>query len=266
MVKSIRSRGELFVAECRVKIDQAIGDMYDSTFGICSDDGMQLAFGLFPDRIESIWEDNVTLSVNPDTFHEYRVLSWDMQTYELYIDGDLVHEGTFWQGLARFQACLGRRRSRRGEPCSLGLCPLWRRTRAILVDVADSDACVYASKKNALDLNTLIYKEYKDMLRWTLLFICGLLCATNSTLADIEVWEGDPADCDISDVFNTIQINEPGTYGFRAWDGSSALEEIQSITVNSNVTGDVTVMMRLGRERRRRRDGPLGGQPHARHL
>jgi len=91
--------GELFIAECRVKIDQAIGDMYDSTFGICSDDGMQLAFGLFPDRIESIWEDNVTLPVSPDRFHEYRVLSWDMQTYELYIDGSLVHEGTFWQGL-----------------------------------------------------------------------------------------------------------------------------------------------------------------------
>jgi len=90
--------GELFVAECRVKIDQAIGDMYDSTFSICSDDRMQLAFGLFPDRIESIWEDNVTLSVSPDMFHEYRVFSWDMLTYELYIDGDLVHEGTFWQG------------------------------------------------------------------------------------------------------------------------------------------------------------------------
>ncbi len=90
--------GELFIAECRVKIDEAIGDMYDSTFGICSDDGMQLAFGLFPDRIESIWEDNVTLPVSPDRFHEYRVFSWDMLTYDLYIDGDLAHEGTFWQG------------------------------------------------------------------------------------------------------------------------------------------------------------------------
>jgi len=90
--------GELFIAECRVEIDQAIGDMYDSTFGICSDDGMQLAFGLFPDYIESIWEDDVELPITPSTFHEYRVLSWDMQTYELYIDGDLAHEGTFWQG------------------------------------------------------------------------------------------------------------------------------------------------------------------------
>jgi hypothetical protein len=91
-------RGELFIAECRVKIDEATGDGYDSTFGVASDGAMQLAFGLFPDRIESIWEDGVALSVAPGMFHDYQVLSWDMQTYELYIDGDLAYQGTFWQG------------------------------------------------------------------------------------------------------------------------------------------------------------------------
>ena len=90
--------GELFVAECRVKIDEAIGDGYDSTFGVSSDSAMQLAFGLFPDRIESIWEDDFAIPVAPGVFHDYRVMSWDMQTYELYIDGELAHQGTFWQG------------------------------------------------------------------------------------------------------------------------------------------------------------------------
>ena len=65
---------------------------------IASDGAMQLAFGLFPDYIESKWEDDVTLPVSPGVFHDYQVLSWDMQTYDLYIDGDLAHEGTFWQG------------------------------------------------------------------------------------------------------------------------------------------------------------------------
>jgi hypothetical protein len=99
--------GELFVAECRVMVDEAIGDGYDSTFGVSSDGAMQLAFGLFPDRIESIWEDDVALSVTPGMFHEYRVLSWNMETYELYIDDDLVHQGTFWQGLLESQLAWG---------------------------------------------------------------------------------------------------------------------------------------------------------------
>lgn len=84
------------------------------------------------------------------------------------------------------------------------------------------------------------------MLRWTPLSIFCLLCATNSTRADIEVWEGNPAHCTISDVNNTIQINEPGTYGFRAWNGDDenpALEDIQDITIDSGVDDEVTVMI-----------------------
>jgi hypothetical protein len=89
--------GELFVAECRVKVDEVLGDHYDAAVGIASDGAMQLGFGLFPEHLESIWEDDVSIPVTPGVFHEYRVLSWDMQTYELYIDGELVREGIFWQ-------------------------------------------------------------------------------------------------------------------------------------------------------------------------
>jgi len=55
------------------------------------------------------------------------------------------------------------------------------------------------------------------MSRWTLLSICGVLFATNSTRADIGVWEGNAGDCTLDHVNNKIQINVAGTYGFRAW-------------------------------------------------
>ncbi|MBU0641457.1 MAG: hypothetical protein KKB50_21565, partial [Planctomycetes bacterium] len=90
--------GELFVAEWRVMVHEVLGDHYDATLGVSSDSAMQLGFGLFPDHIESVFEDNVSIPVTPDVFHEYRVLSWDMQTYELYIDDELARQGTFWQG------------------------------------------------------------------------------------------------------------------------------------------------------------------------
>jgi hypothetical protein len=91
--------GELFIAEWRMNVEENVGDHYDAVVTVASDDAWQLSFGLFPDHVESIWEDDVTLSVAPGVFHEYCVRTWDMRTYELYIDGNLVHEGTFWQGL-----------------------------------------------------------------------------------------------------------------------------------------------------------------------
>ncbi len=90
--------GELFMAEWRLKVDETIGDGYDAKVGISSDDAWQLGIGCFPDHIISKFEDGVEIPITPGVFHEYRVLSWDMQTYDLYIDGDLAHQGTFWQG------------------------------------------------------------------------------------------------------------------------------------------------------------------------
>jgi hypothetical protein len=90
--------GELFVAEWRVMVDETIGDGRDSMLVVGSDSAMQLALGLFPDHIDSQFEDDVYISIAPGVFHQYRVLSWNMQTYELYVDGDLAHQGTLWQG------------------------------------------------------------------------------------------------------------------------------------------------------------------------
>lgn len=95
--------GELFVAEWRLLVDETVGDGYDAKVGIKSDDARQLGIGCFPDHVRSVWEDDVHIPITAGVFHEYRVLSWDMLTYDLYIDGDLVHQGTFWQGIMTSQ-------------------------------------------------------------------------------------------------------------------------------------------------------------------
>jgi len=84
------------------------------------------------------------------------------------------------------------------------------------------------------------------MLRYTLLSLFCLLGMTSSAPGDILVWTLNGEDCTIDDEDNTIQINEPGTYGFRAWNGnpeSPVLEDIQNITIDSGVDDDVTVMI-----------------------
>ena len=64
------------------------------------------------------------------------------------------------------------------------------------------------------------------MLRWTLVSICCLLCATNSTFADIEVWEGNSAYCTISDFDNTITINLGWFDGASSNDGPATVLRI----------------------------------------
>lgn len=80
------------------------------------------------------------------------------------------------------------------------------------------------------------------MLRYTSIVLICLAGATNGALGDIYVWTENAEHCTIDDEDNTIEINEAGTYGFRAWNPSTqALEEIQDLSVDSSVTGTVTV-------------------------
>jgi hypothetical protein len=48
------------------------------------------------------------------------------------------------------------------------------------------------------------------MLRCTLLSVSCLLGITSGTLADIHVWEGNPANCTLDHVDNAIQIDVAG--------------------------------------------------------
>jgi hypothetical protein len=81
------------------------------------------------------------------------------------------------------------------------------------------------------------------MLRITGVVITCAFCAAAASFGDIEIWAGGgiTPPPTINHTLNTIEIEAAGTYGFRAWDGVDTLEAIQNITVDSGVTGNVTV-------------------------
>ena len=91
--------GELFVMEWRALIEEEVGGpSWDSSAWVNSDDGWQVTIGLRPHEVFSQYE-SVSIPIEPGVFHDYRLTSSDMRTYELYIDGELARAGTFWQGL-----------------------------------------------------------------------------------------------------------------------------------------------------------------------
>jgi len=67
---------------------------------------------------------------------------------------------------------------------------------------------------------------------------------SSSTFGNIHVWEGCAANCTIDDQDNTITINEPGTYGFRAFDPNDPNDYVTvtgDITMGSHYDGDITI-------------------------
>lgn len=69
----------------------------DPGVSLASDERWRAGFAFHEDHIWCFFEDDVTIPITPGVFHEYRFTSSDMRTYELYIDGELAREGTFWQ-------------------------------------------------------------------------------------------------------------------------------------------------------------------------
>ena len=91
--------GETFVMEWRVLVDETIGEpYYDAGARVGSDDAWQLGFGVYPDALLSTFED-LTIPIAAGVFHEYRAVSSDMRSYELFVDGELALTGEFWEGL-----------------------------------------------------------------------------------------------------------------------------------------------------------------------
>jgi hypothetical protein len=90
--------GETFVVEWRVMVDETLGDHYDASVGIRSDDAWAVGFGIFTDHILNYWGDGVAIPITPGVFHDYRLLSADMRAYLLFIEDELAHEGLFGQG------------------------------------------------------------------------------------------------------------------------------------------------------------------------
>lgn len=84
---------ELFIAEWRVRLDQF--DRYDALFTIARDTTPGHTAFLFGDDNVWILTDSIVIDVEPYRWHEYRLTSRDMDSFDLFIDGKFVHAGSF---------------------------------------------------------------------------------------------------------------------------------------------------------------------------
>lgn len=91
--------GELFVVEWRLAVDQVVGGFPgDPGIGVCSDDRWVVGFLYDGSSVFNLFDPDLHLAVAPGEFHHYRMTSWDMRTYDFYVDGEFVHEGPFSYG------------------------------------------------------------------------------------------------------------------------------------------------------------------------
>jgi hypothetical protein len=92
--------GELFIARWRLRVDEVSIGWRDPTIGLYGDDYWGVGFNLNEDTIESVFEDDMSAHFEPQEFHDFEFRSADMRAYELYIDGFLAIEGSFWLSLS----------------------------------------------------------------------------------------------------------------------------------------------------------------------
>jgi hypothetical protein len=83
--------GELFIAEWRLAVTQQYG-YYDPGVTFAPDGAGTLSFKYYLDHMVSTYE-GWSHPIEPVVFHTYRLQSWDMANYQLWIDGELVRNG-----------------------------------------------------------------------------------------------------------------------------------------------------------------------------
>ncbi|MGE0482172.1 MAG: hypothetical protein AB7Q17_17060 [Phycisphaerae bacterium] len=91
--------GEEFVMQWRVRVNEIIGHplaLYDPGVAVWSDDDWAVLFILGTDFIRSFHED-LNIPVQPGAFHAFEFRSSDMRSYQLFVDGSLIHVGSFWE-------------------------------------------------------------------------------------------------------------------------------------------------------------------------
>jgi hypothetical protein len=99
--------GEVLLWQWTAKVDQNYAWYYDAGVALNSNTSKILGFGLTPDHVLSVFEDGVSIPIDPGVFHDYTVVTCDMASYELYIDRDLSRVGSFWQGVSPPYAAWG---------------------------------------------------------------------------------------------------------------------------------------------------------------
>jgi hypothetical protein len=84
--------GELFLAEWRLAVVDNL-DYYNTGLIFARDGRGTLFFSYSIDHIISQRENYWSYPITPHVFHTYRIESWDMVNYRLWIDGDVVRDG-----------------------------------------------------------------------------------------------------------------------------------------------------------------------------
>jgi hypothetical protein len=86
---------ELFICSWRLRVDETHGfmDPGDPGIGLSSDDAWQLGYQFTRDHIRSVFESYLEIPFTPGVFHDYQIVTPDMRSYTLYIDGVITHEG-----------------------------------------------------------------------------------------------------------------------------------------------------------------------------
>jgi len=87
------------VAQWRLRVDELTIGWRDPTVGVFGDDHWGVGFDFNEDTITSVFEDDVSATFEPHVFHDFELHSANLRTYELYIDGSLTIEGSFWDSL-----------------------------------------------------------------------------------------------------------------------------------------------------------------------
>lgn len=90
------SPGEVFVAEWRTRIlfNDGNEDTADAGITIAPDQAGTLSFRYFVDQIRSTRE-GWSFPIEPLEFHTYRIESFDMEVYSLWIDGQFIRDGAW---------------------------------------------------------------------------------------------------------------------------------------------------------------------------
>ncbi len=84
--------GEKMVVEWGLLVSQVVG-YCDPGVTVSSDDGWCMGMEYSYDRVYSLSESFLAIPFAPGVMHDYRWISSDMRSYDLYIDGLLVHHG-----------------------------------------------------------------------------------------------------------------------------------------------------------------------------
>jgi hypothetical protein len=89
---------ETFTLQWRIRVYESTPTS-DPGVIVRADDHYSVAFTLDTHSVHSNYEPGKWASFAPDEFHDFAVQSTDMRVYDLYIDGALAMQGTFFESL-----------------------------------------------------------------------------------------------------------------------------------------------------------------------